>query len=113
LVAAARIMQSSTSPTRLVVSDQPIVTVLAHRQMPGELVDLASLRFETGSLDQRDVLRTIDVRCVAAVLVGRALRDEPIVLAGLVRRFARRERIEAGTLYLDLKAQCRAPVPAP
>ena len=78
-----------TSPGDLVVADQPIVAVLAHRQVPPDLVDTAKSRFLSGSLTDADVLRAIDgdPRVTAAV-AGRAFSDRPELLAALRKRFA-------------------------
>jgi 4-amino-4-deoxy-L-arabinose transferase-like glycosyltransferase len=89
ILAAAARLGTLTSPGDLVVADQPIVAVLAHRQVPPSLVDTAKSRFLSGSLTDADVLRTIDgdPRVTAAV-AGRAFSDRPELLAALRRRFA-------------------------
>ena len=71
-----------------VATDLPVAGVLAHRLVPGPLVDAAYLRFETGSLTPARVLEVIDSRCVKAVVVGRSYRVSRIV-AGLRERFDR------------------------
>lgn len=101
LVAAARELERLTKSSDQVVSDQPIVPVLAHRRIPGPLVDTAQLRFDTGSLTAEEVLDVIDERHVAAVVVGRAFAREPRVMAGVKRRFARVEHVEGIAVYHD------------
>jgi len=62
--------------------------------VPGDLVDTAYLRFESGYLTVRQVLASIDQGNVAAVVVAREFRERPAILAGLARRF--RHRVSRG-----------------
>ena len=89
LVRAAELLRQETSPDDLVVSDQPIVPFLAGRTVAGPLVDLAFLRFQTGSLTDEDVLRELEERDVQAVVVGRALAQRPALLEEIRRRHDR------------------------
>jgi hypothetical protein len=77
-VAAARALARLTPPGALTVDDRPIVSFLARRRVVGQLVDLAFLRWETGSLDDAQVIA--DMRPAQAVVVSRALRSRPSVL---------------------------------
>jgi hypothetical protein len=87
-VAAARALDRLVPAGALTVDDRPIISFLAHRQVVGRLVDLALLRYETGSLTDA---RTIDELGPArAVIVSRTLRMRPSVLAYVRRRFTRR-----------------------
>jgi len=88
LVAAAEILQRIVGPDELVVSDHSIVPFLADRRVPGALVDTAALRFQTGSLTSREVLRELDLNRVHAVVVGRAFADQPELLRGLSSRYS-------------------------
>jgi hypothetical protein len=100
LVRAAELLRRETRPGDLVVSDQPIVPFLADRRVDGPLVDLARLRFATGSLTSADVLERLDRANVAAVVVGRALAEQPRVI-GVLRRNYRSIKVGVGvTLYL-------------
>ena len=83
--AAARALDRITAPGAVTVDDHPIVSFLAHRRVEGPLVDLAFLRFETGSLTDADVID--GARDADAVVVSRALNDRPIVLAYVKERF--------------------------
>jgi hypothetical protein len=86
-VAAARALERLTPPGALTVDDRPIISFLAHRQVVGPLVDLAFLRWETGSLTDGDVIRRLgDAR---AVVISRALRTRPAILAAVHQRFHR------------------------
>jgi hypothetical protein len=87
-VAAAKTLARLTPSGALTVDDRPIVSFLAHRRVVGSVVDLAQLRFETGSLTQRDVIAA--AAKADAVVVSRALRTKRLVLAYLRRSFVRR-----------------------
>ena len=67
------------------ITDQPIVAFLAHRRVPGNYVDTASLRFDTGTLTDAEVLR--DSEHVAAVVAGRAFYDRQSLRSKLRARF--------------------------
>lgn len=87
-VAAARTLERLTPPAALTVDDRPIISFLAHRPVVGQLVDLAFLRWETGSLTDDAVIR--DLRHADAVVISRALRTRPKVLAYVRTHFARK-----------------------
>jgi hypothetical protein len=87
-VAAARALDRLTPPDALVVDDRPIISFLAHRRVVGQLVDLAFLRWETGSLTDDVVIR--DLRKADAVVISRALRTRPKVLAFVRTHFVRK-----------------------
>ena len=82
IVWAAGELARATTPDQLVVSDLPLSAYLAGRQVPGELVDTAMLRFATGSLTPDSVFRLLDERCVRAVAAGRVFT----VLPGFMKR---------------------------
>jgi hypothetical protein len=98
-VAAARTLSRLTPPGSLIVDDRPIVSFLAHRRVVGELVDLARLRWEAGSLTDADVVA--DLRRARAVVVSRALRDRPRVLAYVRSNF--RLRYDAGGVRIYVR----------
>lgn len=100
LVRAAEILRRETGPEDLVVSDQPIVPFLAHRRVDGPLVDLARLRFQTGSLTDAQVLDELEHANVAAVVVGRAVAQQSVVIDALRRRSRRMEAGDGVTVYL-------------
>jgi 4-amino-4-deoxy-L-arabinose transferase-like glycosyltransferase len=83
-------VRDHSRPGQLVVADQPIIAFLAGRRVPGDLVDTAYLRFESGYLTERQVLARIDQGNAAAVVVAREFRERPAILAGLARRFPHR-----------------------
>ena len=97
---AAGVVEHRTAPDELIVSDQPLVPLLAERRVPGDLVDIAKLRFDTGSLTDERVLATIDSERVAAVVAGRALLERPRLLEGLDKRFPRRVEQSGVRLFL-------------
>jgi hypothetical protein len=100
LIAAAGQLERVTRPGDLVISDQPIVAFLAHRRVPGNLVDTASLRFTIGSLSVDGLLGEIDHDPrITAVVVGRAFAREAGLVPAIHRRFARVLRTPAATIF--------------
>jgi hypothetical protein len=97
LVAAATKLRELTRPDQIVISDQPIVPFLAHRRVPGNYVDTASLRFDTGSLTQTEVLR--DAANVAALYAGRAFSERPALMAELRKRFRHRVSVAGAVIF--------------
>ncbi len=95
LIDAAARLDRLTRPDQLVISDQPIVAFLAHRRVPGKYVDTASLRFDTGSLTEPEVLH--DAAGVAALYAGRAFIERPTLMAALPRRFRHQLTLADGT----------------
>jgi hypothetical protein len=98
-VAAAHALERLTPPAALTVDDRPIISFLAHRRVVGPLVDLALLRWETGSLTDDTVIR--DLRSAQAVVVSRALRTRPKVLAYVRTHFAR--KYDAGGVVIWIR----------
>lgn len=86
-VAAAGALARLTRPGTLTVDDRPIVSFLARRQVVGQLVDLAYLRWETGSLTDTKVIE--DLRPANAVVISRSLRTRPAILAYVRQHFHR------------------------
>jgi len=84
---AADAVDANSSPSQLVVSDQPLVPVLAHRRMPGEVIDTALLRFDSGYLTNAEVLHAIDANHVPVVVAGRSFLARPALLAAIAKRF--------------------------
>jgi hypothetical protein len=84
-VAAAKALQRLAPTDALTVDDRPIISFLAHRRVVGQLVDLAALRFKTGSLTDPKVISLMEP--AGAVIVSRTLRDHPVVLAFVRREF--------------------------
>jgi hypothetical protein len=87
-VAAARALEQLTPPGALTADDRPIISFLAHRRVVGPLVDLAFLRWETGSLNDDAVIR--DLGDARAVVISRALRERPKVLSYVRAHFVRK-----------------------
>ncbi len=87
-VAAAQALGHVTRPGALVVDDRPIISVLAHRRVVGPVVDLAFLRWETGSLTDAEVIDALPR--ARAVVISRALRSRPVVLAYVRSHYSRR-----------------------
>jgi 4-amino-4-deoxy-L-arabinose transferase-like glycosyltransferase len=97
LIAAAAQLDRLTRPDQLVISDQPIVAFLAHRRVPGKYVDTASLRFDTHSLSEAEVLH--DASGVAALFAGRAFGERPSLMAALPSRFRHRLDLPGGVIF--------------
>ena len=96
---AAEVLERTTSPDALVLSDQPLVPFLANRRVPGGFVDTAKLRFATGSLTDAEVIAALDG--VAAVVVGRSFTERPAILAAVRERFPR--RLEQDGIAVNLR----------
>ncbi len=111
ITALAARLAAVTDPGSLVVSDQPIVPYLAHRETPGQLVDTAALRFATRTLTEGQVLREIDENCVAAVVIGRMFSTRPTLVSAIRGRFDSVETTSAGTLFFDRAGRCESGVP--
>ncbi|MGH3001626.1 MAG: hypothetical protein ACRDM1_02980, partial [Gaiellaceae bacterium] len=100
-VAAARALARLTPPGALTVDDRPIISFLARRRVVGPLVDLALLRFETGSLTDGKV--TSDLPQARAVVVSRTLRTRPAVLRYVRAHYAK--RYDAGGVRIYVRAR--------
>jgi hypothetical protein len=87
-VEAGHALARLTGRGALTVDDRPIVSFLAHRRVLGPLVDLARLRFETGSLTDADVIA--ELPRADAVVISRTLRERPRVLAYVRAHYRRR-----------------------
>jgi hypothetical protein len=92
-------VRRSSDPAELVVSDLQIVPYLAGRRVPGELVDTAVLRFDSGSLTPRELLAEIDRVDAPVVVAARAFRLYPAIMAGLQARFDEVEQHGDVTVY--------------
>jgi hypothetical protein len=87
-VSAAKALARLTPRSAMTVDDRPTISFLAHRRVVGPLVDLAVLRFETGSLEDQQVIRKLGQ--ASAVVISRSLRGHPRILAAVRRAFALR-----------------------
>jgi hypothetical protein len=105
LTAAAAKLRQLTGPNDLVISDQPIVAFAAHRRVPGNYVDTASLRFDTGSLTVPGVLHDIAADRVAAVVAGRAFAARPDLMKGLAQGFQHRLALPGAVIFYGRYAQ--------
>jgi hypothetical protein len=100
VVWAAGRLHAETRPGAAVAGDLPIVAFLAHRRIPGQLVDTSAARLESGFLTPAEVLRLLDRKHVRAVVVGRVFARYPKLVTGIERRFPRREARASVTVYL-------------
>ena len=85
---AAGELARNTPADALVAADQPYAAYLARRRVPGELVDVARLRFTAGSLSTKGVLRLLEEQCIPAVVAGRSFTTVPGLLEGLRRLYS-------------------------
>jgi hypothetical protein len=106
IVWAAKRLRRDTKPDDLVVSDLPVAAYLADRRVPGELVDTAMLRLDTGSLTPDSILATMDRRCVKAVVVGRVFGLLPGFTNRIAERFSASRREYGVTVYTNRRARC-------
>lgn len=100
IVRGAKLVEQQVPRGGLVVSDRQYVAVLAHRRVPGDLVDTAVLRFQTGMLTQRRVEEVIQGSRVRAVFAGRAFLLRPGLMAFLRARFPTRYELGTATLFV-------------
>jgi 4-amino-4-deoxy-L-arabinose transferase-like glycosyltransferase len=84
---AAAVIERRTSPRDLIVSDEPLVGPLAHRQLVGDLIDTAVLRFDSGYLSDDEVLAQLDRAQPAAVVAARAFAGRPRLMRALSSRY--------------------------
>jgi hypothetical protein len=98
-VAAARALARLTPPGALTVDDRPIISFLAHRRVVGQLVDLALLRWETGSLTDTRVIE--ELRPARAMVVSRALRTRRHVLVYVSHHY--RLRYDSGGIRIFVR----------
>ena len=77
-LAAAYALAQLTPPGTRTIDDRPIISFLADRRVDGKLVDLALLRFETGSLTDAKVIQGLP--SVDAIVVSRVLSRRPAVM---------------------------------
>ena len=97
---AAGRLAATTQPGSLVVSDEPLVPFLAHRRMPGRIIDTALLRFSAGYLNDRTVIRAAADPRVAAVVVGRASLSRPNLPAWVARHFVQVGERDGVSVYV-------------
>jgi 4-amino-4-deoxy-L-arabinose transferase-like glycosyltransferase len=93
-----------TSSSKLVVSDLPIVPYLAHRQMPGQLIDTSIGRIGLEDLPPRGVLADIDASHPSAAIIGRMFQTKAAIIDGIRSRFARRlhYQVAGSSYYVDI-----------
>lgn len=84
-LAAAHALARLTPPGARTIDDRPIISFLADRRVDGKLVDLALLRFETGSLTDAEVIH--ELPSVDAIVVSRVLSQRPAVMRFLVTHY--------------------------
>jgi hypothetical protein len=94
----AATVRLSTLPGDPVVSDLPMVPLIAGRSAPPETIDASYTRILSGQLTLSDVLRATDG--AGAVVVGRAFAVMPGLERHLRRRFERRVHFGPTTVYL-------------
>lgn len=108
VAAAATIVRERTAPGAVVVSDLPLVPLLAGRQAPAQVADPSYVRVGSGSLSRDEILRA--AARADAVVVGRSFE----LVDGLESRLAPRyrETVMAGGARIYLDPRGRAPRPS-
>jgi 4-amino-4-deoxy-L-arabinose transferase-like glycosyltransferase len=102
LVRAAQFLERVTKPGDLVISDQAIVALMAHRRVPGEVADSSVMRFAAGNLTGAEIGHLITTKPIEAVVVARAFAVpfiEPTVVPRVQRSFLHVRRLPAATIY--------------
>ncbi len=97
---AASQLRSRTDPSELVATDIPIVAHLAHRRLPGQLVDTSLARFSAASLTDAGVLRLLDRDRIRVVVAGRAFLFRSELLRQLERRYREVARVPEAVVYV-------------
>jgi 4-amino-4-deoxy-L-arabinose transferase-like glycosyltransferase len=92
-------LDAASGPSQLVVSDEPLVPFLAHRRMPGSVIDTAVLRFDAGYLSNAEVLAAIDEHHVPVVVAGRSFLLRPRLLRAIASRFPPPETRDGVRVY--------------
>ena len=100
--AAAEVVRAGTTPADRVVSDLPIVPLMAGRAVAPETADPSYVRVGTGSLDRTAILRAGDRS--GAVVVGRAFEQVPGLEPALRRRFGAPTVVGGVRVYLRVPA---------
>lgn len=98
LAEIATLVRTHTAPTDAVVSDLPLVGLLAERPSALATVDPSYVRVSTGSLDTVAILRAADA--AGAAVVGRSFREVPGLQAAIEDRFDRTEEVGGVAVYL-------------
>jgi hypothetical protein len=98
ILAAADVVRAATDPAEPVVSDLPLVPLLADRKPATATVDPSAVRIGTGSLDRHDVL--VAAERSGAVVVGRALAFVPGLCRELKRRYGAPKIVDGIRIYL-------------
>jgi 4-amino-4-deoxy-L-arabinose transferase-like glycosyltransferase len=99
---AVRALHTHTQPGQLVASDLPIVPYLAHRRMPGQLIDTSIARIADEDLPPAGVLKLIDQTRPDAVIIGRMFQTKPAIVSGIRARYARRLHYQLHPGYVDI-----------
>jgi hypothetical protein len=100
--AAAEVVRSATSPGDPIVSDLPLVPLVADRKPATATVDPSAVRIGTGSLDPVEILAAADRS--GAVVVGRAFLHVAGICRELKRRYGPPEIVDGIRIYLRERA---------
>jgi hypothetical protein len=95
---AAVIVERATDPGEPVVSDLPLVPLLADRPAAAATVDPSAVRIGTGSLDRAQILAASEA--AGATVVGRSFEHVPGLVAELERRYGAPEIVGGIRIYL-------------
>jgi hypothetical protein len=95
----AAVVERSTTPGEKIVSDLPLVPLLAERAAAPATVDPSAVRIGTGSLSRDDILAAADG--AGATVVGRSFEVVPGLEAGLLRRYATVVDVGGVSVYVD------------
>jgi hypothetical protein len=95
---AAVIVERATDPGEPVVSDLPLVPLLADRPAAAATVDPSAVRIGTGSLDRAQILAASEGG--GATVVGRSFEHVPGLVEELGRRYGAPEIVDGIRIYL-------------
>ena len=100
--AVADVVRSATKDNDPVVSDLPLVPLLADRAPATATVDPSAVRIGTGSLDRQDILDAAEHS--GAVVVGRAFALVPGLCHELKQRYGAPDVVDGVRVYLTERA---------
>lgn len=99
LAAVASLVRERTEPGSVVVSDLPLVPLLAGRQAPAEMADPSYVRVASGSLSRRAIVRA--AARADAVVVGRSFELVDGLEARLAQRYGEAVAVGGAHVYLS------------
>lgn len=102
---AAVVLEDETTSGQRVLSDLPLVPLMAGRETPPETIDVSYTRMGSDPDAPRQVAERLDE--AGAVVAGRSFLVDPALLAQIEDRFPRRVDVEGIRVYLPSRSTGR------